>query len=76
MTKIVLKAKNLNQLNKAASIAKEIGLEEKKDFFFIMDACRTELERETSNGTITVLGFRPLPADIADKIGKKFQLYK
>lgn len=76
-TKVVLEAKNKTQLLKVIAMANELGLERDKDYFLIYDACRTELEPEEENGgTLTVIGFRPLDADIADKIGKKFQLFK
>jgi len=74
-TKCVLKAKNKNQLLKAKTIAEEIGLQEGKDFWLIKDNCHTELEPEEDGTTLTVIGFRPLDAEIADKIGKRFQLY-
>ena len=62
-------------------IAKELGLQEGKDFFLIKDACLTELTPEEidENGqgrVLTCIGFRPLPDDIAHKISKKYQLYK
>lgn len=79
-TKIVCQAKNRNQLIKAIKIAEELGLEKGKDFFPIKDNCLTELEPEEvdENGvgrTLTCIGFRPLPAEIAEQISKKFHLY-
>ena len=84
-TKVVCEAKNRNQLLKAVGIAQELGLEEGKDYFLIKDNCLTELEPEevdenTSSGelvgrTLTVVGFRPLPTRVCEKISKKFQLY-
>lgn len=69
-TKTVCGAKNRNQLLKAKTIAEELGLVENKDFFLIRDACHTELEPEEfdENGegmTLTCIGFRPLPDEIA-----------
>lgn len=80
-TKIVLKAKNKNQLLKAKNMAEEIGMVEGKDFFLIKDNCLTELEPEEvdENGigrTLTCIGFKPMDSDIIDKISKKYQLYK
>lgn len=80
-TKTVCEAKNYNQLMKAITLAEELGLTEGVDYFLIKDACLTELEPEEldENGvgrTLTCIGFRPLPDDIAHKISKKFQLYR
>jgi len=80
-TKTICEAKNKTQLLKAIQIANELGLEENKDFFLIKDACNTELtpEEVDENGigrTLTCIGFKPLPDEIAWKISKKFQLYK
>lgn len=80
-TKTVCEAKNKNHLLKAVDKAKELGLEEGKDFFLIKDNCLTELEPEEidENGvgrTLTCIGFRPLPDDVAHEISRKYQLYK
>ena len=80
-TKTVCEAKNRNHLLKAVDKAKELGLEEGKDFFLIKDNCLTELEPEEidENGvgrTLTCIGFRPLPDDVAHEISRKYQLYK
>ena len=80
-TKTICEAKNAYQLLKSVKIAKELGLQEGKDFFLIKDACLTELipEEIDENGqgrVLTCIGFRPLPDDIAHKISKKYQLYK
>ena len=74
-------AKIRNALMKVVTAAKELGLEENRDFFLIMDCCLTELEPEEidENGvgrTLTCIGFKPLPDDIAHAISKKYQLYK
>ena len=79
-TKTICEAKNKNQLLKAKEIAEELGMVEGKDFFLIMDACNTELipEEIDENGvgrTLTCIGFKPLPDEIAWQISKKFQLY-
>ncbi len=79
-TKTVCGAKNRNQLLKAKTIAEELGLVENRDFFLIRDACHTELEPEEfdENGegmTLTCIGFRPLPDEIAHQISHKFHLY-
>ena len=80
-TKTICEAKNKNQLLKAKVIAEGLGMVEGKDFFLIKDACNTELipEEFDENGigrTLTCIGFKPLPDEIAWKISKKFQLYK
>lgn len=80
-TKVICEAKNRNQLMKAVTIAEELGLKEGKDFFLIKDNCRTELEPEEidENGvgrTLTCIGFKPLEDEMANKISKKFQLFK
>ena len=66
---------------KAIEIAKGLGLVENKDYFCIRDCCLTELTPEEidENGVgrvLTCIGFAPLPDEIAQKISKKFQLYK
>ena len=76
-TKTICEAKSFNHLMKAKTIAEELGLVENKDFFFVHDACFTELEPEEMDGTtITCIGFKPLDDETAHKISKKFQLYK
>ena len=80
-TKTICEAKNRNQLLKAVDLAKEMGLQEGLDFFLIKDNCLTELEPEEidSDGvgrTLTCIGFRPLPDDIAHQISRKYQLYR
>ena len=80
-TKTVCEAKNRSQLMKAAAMAETLNLKEGKDFFLIKDFCLTELEPEEmdENGcgrTLTCIGFRPLPDDIAHQISRKFQLYR
>lgn len=80
-TKVILEAKNKNQLLKAKTMAEEMGMKEGIDFFCIYDCCKTEIEPEfiDENGvgrTLTCIGFRPMESEIIDKIGKKFQLYK
>ena len=80
-TKVVCEAKNRNAIDKAMRIANELGLQENRDYFLIKDCCLTELtpEEYDENGvgrTLTCIGFRPLPDEIAAQISKKFQLYK
>ena len=79
-TKVICEAKNRNQLMKAVEIAETLGLKENTDFFLIKDNCYTELEPEEidENGvgrTLTCIGFRPLPSEVAGQISKKYQLY-
>ena len=71
-TKIICKAKNKYQLEKIMPFARELGLEEGKDFFLIKDACLTELEPEEDGHTLTCIGFRPLPDDICAQLSKKY----
>ena len=80
-TKTICGAKNRNQLVKAVSLAEEQGLVEDRDFFLIKDNCLTELEPEEAGEdgvgrTLTCIGFRPLPDDIAHVISRKYQLFK
>ena len=80
-TKVVLGAKNKNQLLKAQRIADELGMKEGEDYFLIKDNCLTELEPEEvdENGvgrTLTCIGFKPMPTSIIDQIGKKFQIFQ
>lgn len=58
ITKVVCRAKNKDDLLRAVEAAKELGMEEYKDYFLIYDACRTELEKESP----TCIGFRPMEA--------------
>lgn len=79
--KTVCEARNRNHLLKAIDMAKEFGLVEGVDFFLIKDNCLTELEPEEVDDkgvgrTLTCIGFRPLPDEVAHKISKKYQLYK
>lgn len=80
-TKVILEAKNKHQLEKVYKIAEELGLKEGVDYFPIKDNCYTELEPEEvdENGvgrTLTCVGFIPLSDETANKISKKYQLYK
>lgn len=79
-TKTVCEAKNYNQLIKVEKIADELGLKKDIDYFEIWDACLTELQPEKVDEqgcgrTLTCIGFKPLPDDVAWKISKKYQLY-
>ena len=80
-TKTICEAKNRNQLMKSVAMAEELGFNEGEDFFLIKDNCLTELEPEEvgedgMGRTLTCIGFRPLPDDIAHQISRKYQLYK
>ena len=62
---------------KAVVMAEEQGLQEGTDFFLIKDSCLTELEPEDEDGTtLTCIGCRPLPDDIAHAISRKYQLFR
>lgn len=67
-TKVVCRAKNKDDLLRAVEAAKELGMEEYKDYFLIYDACRTELEKESPEGTLTCIGFRPMEAEEIEEI--------
>lgn len=56
-------AETKDDLLRAVEAAKELGMEEYKDYFLIYDACRTELEKESPEGTLTCIGFRPMEAE-------------
>jgi len=80
-TKTICEARNRNHLMKAVSMANDLGLEEGKDFFLIRDCCLTELtpeevDEDGTGRTLTCIGFRPLPDDIAHAISMKYQLYR
>ena len=80
-TKVILEAKNKYQLEKVYKIANELGLKEGVDYFPIKDNCYTELEPEEVDEndigrTLTCVGFIPLDDETANKISKKYQLYK
>ena len=76
-TKTVCEAKNKNHLLKAVAMAEEKGMKEGVDFFLIYDACLTELEPEEEDGTtLTCIGFKPLPDDVAHAISRKYQLFR
>lgn len=80
-TKVICEAKNRNQLMKVVKAAEELGLKEGEDFFLIKDNCYTELtpEEVDENGvgrTLTCIGFRPLPNDMAETLSRKYQLYR
>ena len=79
-TKTVCETKNRNGILKAQRIAEGLGLKEGIDYFVIKDDCLTELtpeevEEDGVGRTITCIGFRPLPDEIAHTISRKFQLY-
>ena len=80
-TKVICEAKNRNRLMKVVEAAEELGLKEGVDFFLIKDNCYTELtpEEVDENGvgrTLTCIGFRPLPDDLAETLSRKYQLYR
>ena len=79
-TKVVLEARNKNQLLSAIIMAEKLDMQEGEDFFLIKDNCSTELEPEEvdENGvgrTLTCIGFAPMDAEKIDQIGKKFHIY-
>ena len=79
-TKVILQAKNKTQLEKAITLANEMGFKEGEDFFLIKDNCYTELgpEEIDENGTgrtLTCVGFKPMDTEVIDRIAKKYHLY-
>ena len=79
-TKLVLQARNRNQLLKAVELAADLGMHEGEDYFLIKDICRTELTPEEidENGvgwTLTCIGFRPMDEEVIDQIGRKYHLF-
>ena len=75
-TKTVVEAKNKDQLLKSVLWAQEHGFHENVDYFLIKDVCLTELEPEEMDGTtLTCIGFRPLPNDLANELSHKYHLY-
>ena len=76
-TKVLLSAKNLNDLNKAVKKAEELGLKRGEDFFLIRDNCWTELVPDEGEETCFIaIGFKPMDADKIRDLTKKYQLYK
>lgn len=78
--KTVCEARNRNQLMKAVDKANTLGLKEGEDYFLIRDNCLTELtpEEVDENGvgrTLTCIGFRPLPDELAHEISRSYHLY-
>lgn len=75
-TKVLLKAKNLNDLKKAVKRCEELGLKEGVDYFEIHDNCYTELVPDDGEDTCFIgIGFRPMNADDIKYVTKKYQLY-
>lgn len=79
-TKVVLQARNRNQLLKAKVMAEELGMKEGEDFFLIRDNCYTELTPEEFDEkgvgrTLTCIGFKPMDENIINQISKKYHLY-
>ena len=84
-TKTICEAKNLNQLKKVEEYVKELNSSLPKenqlacgvDYGYINDSCKTVLTPENPDGTTTIgVWFRPLPDVLAQKISKKYKLYR
>ena len=75
-TKVILEAKNENQMKKIVEKANDSGLFEGKDFFCIRDACLTELKPDETGTRWTCIGFAPMDSARIDPITKRLQLYK
>lgn len=79
-TKVVLRANSKTHIDKAVNIAESLGMVKDVDYFLIHDSCRTELTPEFIDedgiGRVTTcIGFKPMPEEIINIIGKKFQMY-
>lgn len=74
-TKVVLQAKNKDQIMKAVKMAQELNMIEGVDYFLIRDNCHTELTPEEDGRTLTCIGFKPMDSEIIDKIGRKYHTY-
>ena len=79
-TKVVLRANSKTNIDKAVNIAESLGMVKDVDYFLIHDSCRTELTPEFIDedgiGRVTTcIGFKPMPEEIINIIGKKFQMY-
>lgn len=75
-TKVILEAKNENQMRRIVEKAKEAGMVEDVDFFCIRDCCLTELTPDETGTRWTCIGFRPMKSEEIDTVTQKLQLYK
>ena len=75
-TKVILSAKNENEMIKIVNKAKEADMLENQDFFCIRDACLTELTPDETGSRWTCIGFKPMDASQIDPITKRLQLFK
>lgn len=74
-TKVICGARDKSRLLRAVEKAKELDMQEGRDYFLIYDTCRTELEPEEERGTLTCIGFKPMEAGRIDQIGKRYHLW-
>lgn len=75
-TKVLLAAKNLNDLKKALAKCEELNLKEGVDYFVIRDNCYTELIPDEGEDTCFIaIGFAPMDEEKIRPITKKYQLY-
>lgn len=75
-TKVILSAKNENEMNKVVQKAIDAGMVEGVDFFCIRDACLTELTPDETGTRWTCIGFAPMDAEKIDVVTKKLQLFR
>ena len=75
-TKVILEAKNEDQMRKIVEKAKSVGMVEGVDFNCIRDACLTELTPDETGTRWTCIGFAPKESSEIDVVTKKLQLYK
>lgn len=71
-TKIILRARNKNDLEKLMDKLDDNQIIYKK----IVDNCRTELVKETEEGTLTCIGIKPMPKEVVKSLLKGYQLYQ
>lgn len=71
--KIILAAKNQKDLEKLERKAIQLGFQEGKDFYKIIDEGRTIFDGVP---TLTGIGFRPMFPKEIDPLTKRYQLYK
>lgn len=74
--KVLLQAKNLNDLKKAVDKCEKAGLKENEDYFLIYDACMTELVPDDgSDSCFVAIGFAPMDTKRTCNITKHYSLY-
>jgi PTH2 family peptidyl-tRNA hydrolase len=70
--KVILSIKNLNEANKLIDVLNSNDIIHS----VIRDNCRTELQPEENNCTLTCIGIKPYVKSMIHPLIKKLQLYK